>query len=412
MTRYNGGDDFISLNGEASSGKGRGGFKKIIDGVGGMVADGRALISVGILYFWLLKRFIKMMFSVMLLVFSILFLISFVESFGKGFYNAAIKSLFNSIDYFYNFLPFIFILATILFFSALQEKSELTAARVLSFGPWQIATPALSVALLFGIFYVFGFSPLSAKVNETWVNIKKPSKTATTLEWIDKEFWLKETWPKNTFVNSDKNYLQNFNGSIVIHGYSLLGRERKLKDAQFFLIGDDGVMRIIFLAEEAILKNNQWQMVNVTRYEPGRPVRTIATDTIPSLLNQQSIKDLLLSPKELSVYKLNRYLEGVKDLGFSTYAYDVYFHRLIALPFILLAMTLLAAAFSFQYKTRGQRTQTILIAIILGFFVHFFFEMIRAFIISQELPAFLTAWLPAAMMMLLSVALFLHREEH
>ncbi|MDI9313644.1 MAG: LptF/LptG family permease [Hydrotalea sp.] len=377
----------------------------------GFLVDGRDVLSLGVFYFWLLKRFARTIFAVLFLVFAILFILGFVENINQGFYAGVIASLFNSLDLFANFLPFVFILATILFFSDLQEKSELTAARVLAFSPWRVVAPALSFSLLFGIFYIFAFSPVTAWVHQRWKNIDDPKPTAT-VELIDKEFWLKEKFPTGIFANSIDEDVKNFDGSIIIHGFSVIGKERKLKDAQFFLIGDDGNIKMIFLAKEALLNNNQWEMTNVTRYKPGQPVINVPSKTIPSQLNTQSIKDLLLRPEDLSIYKLSNYLEEVENLGFSTYPYDIYFNRLVSLPFVFMAMTLLAAGFSFQYKSRGQRIQTTLVAIILGFFIHFFFEIMRAFIISQELPAFLTAWLPTMMILLLSLALFLHREEH
>ncbi len=371
-----------------------------------------SLGALGIFYFWLVKRFVRVLLAVMILLFAILFILGFVENASDGFYTASIKSLFNSINYFYGFLPFIFILATILFFSGLQEKSELTAARVLSFSPWQVVIPVLSVAFLFGIFYIFAFSPISAKVHQRWNNLGKTNDIATTVDVIDKEFWLKEKLSNNIFADRPDTSLKNFNGSLIIHGYSLLDKDKKLKNAQFFFISNEGVIKVIMLAKEATLDNNQWQMTSVTRYEPGQPVTNLDKESVPSLLNSQSIKDLLLDPEDLSIYRLNKYLEEVENLGFSTYPYEVYFHRLLSLPFVLLSMSLLAAGFSFHSKGRGQRIQTLLIAIVLGFFIHFFFEIVRAFIISQELPSFLTAWVPTAMIMLLSTALFLHREEN
>ena len=378
----------------------------------GFLVDGRDALSIGIFYFWLMKRFARMVVSVLLLLFTILFILGFVESIGsQGFYGGIIKSLFDGLELFSNFLPFVFILATILFFSDLQEKSELTAARVLAFSPWRVVAPILSFACLFGVFYIFAFSPVTAWVHQHWKTMGKPTPDAT-IELVDKEFWLKEKLPDGIFANTTDDDLRNFNGAVIIHGFSVLGKERKLKDAQFFLLGDDSNIKMIFLAKEAWLDNGQWQMTNVTRYQPGRPVASVASKTMPSQLNTQSIKDLLLPPEDLSIYKLSRYLQEVENIGFSTYSYDVYFHRLISLPLVFIAMTLLAAAFSFQHKSRGQRMQTTLAAIILGFFVHFFFEIIRAFIISQELPSFLTAWLPTMTILLLSMALFLHREEH
>ena len=375
------------------------------------LTDARDFLSIGVFYFWLIKRFARMVFAVLLVVLAILFILGFVENIGEGFYGGVVKSLFNALDIFSNFLPFVFILATILFFSDLQEKSELTAARVLSFSPWRVVLPALSFSLLFGLFYIFAFSPVAASIRRHWESLNTP-KPAATVELIDKEFWLKEKLSPAVLANSDDDDLRNFNGSLIIHGFSIIGKERKLKDAQFFLMGDDGIIKMIYIAKEASLDNNKWQMTNATRYQPGLPVITMPTKTIPSQLNTQSIKDMLLPPENLSIYRLSNYLEEVENLGFSTYPYDVYFHRLIVLPVVFFAMTLLAAGFSFQYKSRGQRIQTALVAIVLGFFVHFFFEIIRGFIISQDLPAFLTAWLPATMLLLLSLALFLHREEH
>lgn len=372
---------------------------------------------------WLLKRFLKLLTAVLILILSLIFLFHFAETIRNvDFLPAVTTSFFISCNNLTNFLSFIFILTTVLFFASLHDRSELIAAQVLSFSPWQIILAPVMAALSFGVVYVFLFSPILAVMNQQLKSKNTATNNNPAVDIIGDELWLRESISTSDLIASAKNdNLQltngqnitptNFNGVVIIHGNSIVGQDKKLKNVEMYFIRNDSTLRAIFLASEAQLEDNQWQLRNLIRYQQGAAVAHLNNAILPSALTRQTIKNLLLAPADLSIYKLHAYLNQVEKLGFSVYPYKNYFHFLITLPFTLAAMTLLAAGFGKQPRGRGRRLRVLIVAVVFGFFIHFLLELMKAFLISQGLASWLTAWLPTMVIWLLSLSLFLHREE-
>ena len=74
-------------------------------------------------------------------------------------------------------------------------------------------------------------------------------------------------------------------------------------------------------------------------------------------------------------------------------------------------MVLLAATFSLRPARFGGTGALIALGVGAGFFVFFMENMLGAFGASQKIPAFLAAWTPAVVSLLLGLTALLHLED-
>jgi lipopolysaccharide export system permease protein len=101
----------------------------------------------------------------------------------------------------------------------------------------------------------------------------------------------------------------------------------------------------------------------------------------------------------------------MEDTGFPATRLYIHFQSLLAQPFLLAAMVLLAATFSLRPPRFGGVATMIALGIAVGFLVFFVQSMLQAFGVSQKVPVGLAAWSPSIVSLLLGVTALLHMED-
>ena len=85
---------------------------------------------------------------------------------------------------------------------------------------------------------------------------------------------------------------------------------------------------------------------------------------------------------------------------------------LIALPFFLMAMVLVAGIFSLKASQRqGGVLLMIVSGIATGFTVYFTSQVVSAFGINSYFPAWVAVCVPAIIVASISISVYLHKEE-
>ena len=85
---------------------------------------------------------------------------------------------------------------------------------------------------------------------------------------------------------------------------------------------------------------------------------------------------------------------------------------LIALPFFLMAMVLVAGIFSLKASQRqGGVLLMIVSGIATGFTVYFTSQVVSAFGINAYVPVWFAVWAPAIIVASISISVYLHKEE-
>lgn len=98
--------------------------------------------------------------------------------------------------------------------------------------------------------------------------------------------------------------------------------------------------------------------------------------------------------------------------GFSVQRYKMRYLSLIALPFFLMAMVLVAGIFSLKASQRqGGVLLMIVSGIATGFTVYFTSQVVSAFGINSYIPAWFAVWVPAIIVASISISVYLHKEE-
>ncbi len=87
------------------------------------------------------------------------------------------------------------------------------------------------------------------------------------------------------------------------------------------------------------------------------------------------------------------------------------FHRLLALPVLLVAMMILAAMFALRPHRRGRVGLSIVVGVLAGFLVYFLSNFVFALGLSGKIPVVLAAWIPAGVALMIGTTTLLHLED-
>ena len=99
-------------------------------------------------------------------------------------------------------------------------------------------------------------------------------------------------------------------------------------------------------AREATLEDGRWVFKSVRRYSLDKPPVDQDNFYVTTTLTPAQVRNSFSTPETVSFWQLPSYIRSSESSGFATAGYRLQYHKLIAQPFLLAAMVMLAASVS------------------------------------------------------------------
>jgi lipopolysaccharide export system permease protein len=168
----------------------------------------------------------------------------------------------------------------------------------------------------------------------------------------------------------------------------------------------------------AILLDGEWALRDTVTHsidygrnaEPPAPVRA-ETLRVQTRLTATEIQNSFAAPESISFWRLPSAIRGMEDAGFSARRHRTYLQSMLALPFFLAGMTLIAAAFAIRPPRSAKFGRVALVCALAGFGLYFLGDVSMALGASGAAPPELGAWAPVIAAGLFGVALSLYFGE-
>ncbi len=296
--------------------------------------------------------------------------------------------------------PFAVLFGSMVTFWRLTRSHELVVTRSAGVSAWQFLLPVLVVTLLIGLFRITTINPLSAVMLARYerldVSLLKASSSALTL--AGGGVWLRQGGSE---------------GQVVLRsaGISVAGSHVELKSVIAFLYRGTDQFAGRIDAESAVLGDGYWDLRNVRLHRPEETAVSVATYRLPTELTLTRIQDSFSPPETMSFWDLPNFIDSLRGAGFSALRHRLHLHSLLAAPFLMMAMVLLAATFTLRHVRHGGTPGIVGFGVMTGFLVYFFSDVSLALGLSSGIPVALAAWTPAGIAGLIGVALLLHLED-
>jgi len=296
--------------------------------------------------------------------------------------------------------PFAIMFGGMIAFWQLNRHHELVVARAAGVSAWQFLLPVLLLAFSLGAIQVMLLNPIASQTLSRYERLEslKFKGRESLLAISDSGLWLRQSNGTDQSVVYATNVLQD-------------GIDVELRNVTVFIYegADRFVERID--AQSAELEDGFWHIKNAQVRRPEEPTLTESDLWLETDLTVGKIQDSFAPPETMSFWDLPGFIRILEESGFSATRHRLHWHALLASPFLMCAMVLIAATFTLRTNRRGGTTMIIAGGAMTGFVLYFFSDVVFAMGLSDSIPATLAAWTPAGVTLMMGLATLLHLED-
>lgn len=350
-------------------------------------------------------RFVVSALGVFVSIFVLLVLVDYIEMVRKtsGLATAsavivAQTSLFRVPQLLEKLTPFCILIGAMTCYLALSRRLELVVARAAGVSAWQFVSPALGSALLIGLAATFIYNPMSANLRELSKRMEAELFGAAPGGGIQDAsgFWLNQ-------VNAD--------GQMIINAARSEQQGVRLTGLTLFRFDTENHFKERIEAREATLEQGHWLFRNVRRFALDAPPVDQATLEVPTTLTQAQVRNSFSTPETVSFWQLPDYIRSSESSGLATAGYRLQYHKLLAQPFLLAAMVMLAASVSLRFFRFGGVQRMVLSGVGAGFLLYVLSKVTEDLSKAELMHPIAAAWLPVIVGGLTGFLALLYQED-
>lgn len=293
-------------------------------------------------------------------------------------------------------LPFIALFVGMATMMSLNRRTELVVTRAAGISAWQFLAPLAIGAFALGIVGTSVLNPVAAWGTAKALDLEVLWRANTGSSKQDIMPWLRQqTGDEDTILGAE---------TVGPDGTEMFG-------VSVIHLSRDGRITFRQNARSAKLEDGYWLLKEVTELRPGERARSVPEAKLRTNLKQEFLAESMARPEAIAFFDLPRKITVARALGISPRGLQTQFHSLASLPFMLVAMTLIAACVSLRFSRFNQSRSVILGGIVSGFVLYVVTVLIKAFGSSGVVPPFVAAWLPVVVAMALGSTILLHQED-
>ncbi|MBI3700708.1 MAG: LPS export ABC transporter permease LptG [Afipia sp.] len=293
-------------------------------------------------------------------------------------------------------MPFCILIGAMSCFLALSRRLELVVARASGISAWQFITPALLSALVLGTLATTVYNPVSAEMQERSKGMETKIFAGGNAPAEGANFWINQ-------VTDD--------GQTVISAARSQDQGLKLTGLTVFRFDPSGPFKERIEAQEATLEPGRWVFKKVRRYGVDNPLAEEETFTLPTTLTAAQVRGSFSTPETVPFWQLPDYIKSSEKSGQATAGYRLQYHKLLARPFLLAAMVLLAAAVSLRFFRFGGVQKMVLSGVAAGFLLYVLSKVTEDLSKAELMHPLAAAWLPVCVGGLSGFLALLYQED-
>ena len=294
---------------------------------------------------YLSSRFFRMILAVFATIFSLVFVIDFVELLrrtgnivGVTTSSVAFLSLLRTPAVSEQVLPFCVLFGSMAVFLNLTRKLELLVARASGISVWQFLGPPILIAAVIGIVSVALLNPLSAAMKQ-----RADRMEATIFAGDGSGTEASAVWIRQTGVD----------GGSILRAEKGNDNNNVLTNVTAYVYDTSSQFRERVNAASATLGDGVWTLHDAQVSEPGQESRAFGTYLLATTLRRGQVAETSMSAEAVAFWDLPALRVESESAGLDGSGYRLQFQTLLARPLLLIAMTLIAAAFSLRFFRFG-----------------------------------------------------------
>jgi lipopolysaccharide export system permease protein len=320
-------------------------------------------------------------------------------------------------------MPFIVLVASVLTYSKLAKTNELVIIRSAGISALEFMVPCILTGFLFGILAIVLLNPIATSMANRFDVLKSKYilNSKETIEISDSGFWVKQKINENPSDNNTQNNIQNSEGKIfetIIHSSTINSNETAdkktnitLSSAVILNFDDKGRFINRIDADLILLRENNWFLPSAVITDNQAKITPITNYNIATKVKAADLQKSLSDAETVSFWSLPKFIKKLQDNGFSAANHILQFNKILSMPFFFAAMVLIGAIFTLKSPRISKSGASIAFAILLGFLIYFFSNLVFSLGLSGSIPIVFSAWVPIMIIGLSGIYLMLHLED-
>lgn len=358
---------------------------------------------------YLSKQIILNFLGVLLMVLGVVFIFELIEMLRRaagedvGFLfviQMAVTKLPQTIDMVF---PFVMMIAAMITFWRLSKSNEFVIIRAAGVSIWGFLFPVLVTTFLIGIVNITVINPVSSKMYELYETMDYRFKTRNpnAVLFTDKGLWTREAVNKDTVLVIQARNLHQENNSLLLREVTIMEMDRNAQ-----------LIRRVEAFAATLDNSNGFELKDVKVYEAGKATIALPSVKYTTSLTLDRIKENFVDPESISFWDLPDTIRFYEKSGFSALKHYLHYLSLLASPFLLCAMILIAAVFALRPNNRRGGVMFLIVGgVSTGFIFYFLSQVIYAFGLNGYIPPFMAVWTPTLIAALISITVLLHLED-
>jgi lipopolysaccharide export system permease protein len=295
-------------------------------------------------------------------------------------------------------MPFAVLIAAMSCFLNLSRRLELVIARAAGMSAWQFVGPVLFSAGIVGMLATTIYNPGAALLQEKSkrLEVQAFGGAQSGLQSTGAGFWLRQ---------------KSADGQSIINAITTSEQGLRLGGVTIFTFDHDGHFQQRIEASTAVLGPGFWDLEDARIYASNVLPVVHKTFSLKTNLTAAQVRESFATPEAVPFWDLPSYIETAEGAGLGAARYELQYQKLLARPFLLAAMVLVAAASSLRFFRFGGVQKMVLAGIAAGFLLYILSKITEDLSKALLMPPTAAAWTPALVGALVGVVALLYQED-
>jgi lipopolysaccharide export system permease protein len=319
-------------------------------------------------------------------IINILDQVEFFKSFNLSFLYLVFLSFLNTPSIIFEILPFIFLLATQLFFIKLIDKNELEIFKYNGLDNMKIIKILSIYSFVLGIIFIVFFYNISSVLKNSFLQIKNSyTKDDKYLAVITENgIWIKDEINNNINIINAKSVDNEFLLEVSITQFNKTFE----------------ILRII-KSERVNIASFDWIIINPR----------ILKDNIESFRDQliltsnfdlKKINTLFSNLYSLTIPDLIKLKKSYKSLNYSVIDLDSHLYKIFSYPLYLMLMTVFSAIIMLSAGYQKNTLFTVIYGVFLSVIIYYINYFLNILGTNEKIPLILSIFMPLVMLTIIN----------
>ena len=295
-------------------------------------------------------------------------------------------------------MPFSVLVGAMSCYLSLSRRLELVVARAAGVSAWQFVAPAIIGAFVFGTVATTIYNPISALLHERSKRLEADmlGENLSALQENTSGFWVRQ---------------KSADGAAIINANSSREQGATLGGVSVYTFDGDGHFQSRVEAKSATLQQGYWQLDDARIYVSGKAPDIEDSYRLATNLTLEQVRESFATPETVPFWQLPTFIDMADRAGLGAAGYRLQYQLLLARPFLLAAMVMLAASVSLRFFRMGGVQKMVLSGIAAGFLLFVLSKITEDMSKSELMSPIAAAWIPVAVGGLTGFVALLYQED-